>query len=483
MEDRLKTGDLDDYRRFIDGKMQHNTGDGFTPHWIPDWLFDFQRELTTWSIENGRTALFADCGLGKTPMQLVWAENVVRHTNKPALILTPLAVSGQTLEESKKFGINASKSIDSCDASIFITNYERLHHLDPNSFSGVVCDESSIIKNYAGKRRAAITEFVRRLPYRLLCTATAAPNDYVELGTSSEALGYLGCQDMITRFFKQETSKDHLGWGRTKYRLREYGRQSFWRWVCSWSRSIRKPSDYGFDDGEFILPELIVNQEIVECSVPRDGMLFAMTARDLREQRAERRLTINERCDRVAELVANHDRSVCWCHLNDEGDLLEKVLDDCVQVSGRDSDAEKEEKLSAFSSGQVRRIITKPRIAGFGMNWQHCAHLTMFPSHSFEQYYQAVRRCWRFGQQRPVNVDIVTTPGEESVISNLTRKSVQATTMFNELIANMQDALHIERNSANNQSATIPRWLSQESNNNAEHEHQRSKDDRQLCGL
>ena len=299
---------MDDYRQFIDRKMQHNTGDGFKPYWIPDWLFDFQRDLTTWSIKNGRTAMFADCGMGKTPMQLVWAENVVRHTNKPVVILTPLAVSGQTLEEAKKFGINASKSIGSSGSNIFITNYERLHHLDPNQFSGVVCDESSIIKNYAGKRRAEITEFMRRLPYRLLCTATAAPNDYVELGTSSEALGYLGCQDMITRFFKQETSKDHLGWGRTKYRLREYGRQSFWRWVCSWSRSIRKPSDCGFDDGEFILPELTVNQTIVECSVPRDGMLFVMAARDLREQREERRLTINERCDRVSELVADHDR-------------------------------------------------------------------------------------------------------------------------------------------------------------------------------
>jgi len=474
---------MDDYRQFIDRKMQHNTGDGFKPYWIPDWLFDFQRDLTTWSIKNGRTAMFADCGMGKTPMQLVWAENVVRHTNKPVVILTPLAVSGQTLEEAKKFGINASKSIGSSGSNIFITNYERLHHLDPNQFSGVVCDESSIIKNYAGKRRAEITEFMRRLPYRLLCTATAAPNDYVELGTSSEALGYLGCQDMITRFFKQETSKDHLGWGRTKYRLREYGRQSFWRWVCSWSRSIRKPSDCGFDDGEFILPELTVNQTIVECSVPRDGMLFVMAARDLREQREERRLTINERCDRVSELVADHDRSVCWCHLNDEGDRLEKILDDCVQVSGSDSDDEKEEKLSAFSSGQVRRIITKPRIAGFGMNWQHCAHVTMFPSHSFEQYYQAVRRCWRFGQQRPVSVDIVTTPGEEAVISNLTRKSVQATTMFDELIANMQDALHIERSSTNTQNATVPKWVSQESDNNAKHKRQRSKDDRQVCGL
>jgi hypothetical protein len=451
-----------DYTAFLNAKLHYGEDSGFEPLWLPEFLYTFQHHLVEWAIRKGRAAIFADCGLGKTPIQLVWAENVVRQTNKPVLILTPLAVSGQTIRESKKFGIQAVKSSNGTHngTQIVVTNYERLHYFDPADFAGIVCDESSILKNFDGKRRQQITEFMRVLPYRLLCTATAAPNDYFELGTSSEALGYLGFQDMITQFFRQETAKDYLGWGRTKYRIRDHAREPFWRWVCSWARALRRPSDYGFDDDGFALPPLKVNQTIVECSRPRDGMLFSIPAVDLQEQREERRITLKERCERAAEMAASHECSVAWCHLNPEGDLLERLIPDALQVSGKDSDDAKEEKLTAFTSGECGRLVTKAKIAGFGLNWQHCAHTTMFPSHSFEQYYQSVRRFLRFGQTQPVVVDVVTTEGESRVLNNLIRKAEQADVMFDQLIANMQRELRIERRNDYTQTVEVPGWLS-----------------------
>lgn len=448
------------YADFLNTKRQLATDNGFEPLWLPEFLHDFQLHLVDWAIRKGRAALFEDCGLGKTPQQLVWAENVVRHTNKPVLILTPLAVSYQTKAEADKFGIEAGISRDgSVCRNITITNYERLHHFNPADFAGVVCDESSCIKHMRAKRTGQITEFMRLMKYRLLCTATAAPNDYVELGTSSDALGYLGNQDMITRFFKQVTSKDHLGWGRTKYRLREQAIEPFWRWVCSWSRVIRKPSDHGFDDSLFNLPALNVDQHIVKASRPLNGMLFAMPADGLKEQREERRHTIKARAEMVGQLMDVHECGVAWCHLNEEGDQLEKTIDGAVQVSGRDTDDEKEEKLLAFQKGEIAKLVTKSKIAGWGLNWQHCCYTTMFPSHSFEAYYQSVRRFLRFGQTRPVQVDIVTTEGERNVIDNLQIKSDKADGMFDSLLRHTSHALHIDRGVEFSDTARIPRWI------------------------
>jgi hypothetical protein len=450
------------YSTFLETKRQYGADDGFEPVWMPDFLYPFQRDLCDWSIRKGRSAVFADCGLGKTPMQLVWAENVVRKTNKPVLVLTPLAVSYQTCDEAAKFGIDAMRSSDGKFSGnrVVVTNYERLHYFDSDDFSGVVCDESSILKNFNGQRKAEITEFMRRCPYRLLCTATAAPNDFDELGTSSEALGYLGYHDMLSRFFRQTTNKDHLGWGRTKYRLKGHAFDGFWRWVCSWSRSIRTPLDLGYDDDTFVLPSLNVQQHVVPCSRPRDGMLFVIPANTMQEQRDERRMTIEGRCEKVAELVRGHDSSVIWCHLNDEGDLLERTIPDAVQVSGKDSDDAKEQKLRGFQNGSIKRLVTKSKIAGWGLNWQHCSHMTTFPSHSFEQYYQSVRRLYRFGQTRQVSVDVVTTPGEETVIKNMTRKQDQADDMFSRLVLHMHDALHIERDNGFSKKEKVPSWLS-----------------------
>ncbi len=267
------------YQEFIREKSQIRNENGFEPMWMPDFLFDFQKHLVEWSIRKGRAVIFADCGLGKTPMQLVWAENVVRKTNKPVLIVTPIAVGAQTIREAEKFGIVAKRTRDgrmTDEKCIWVTNYEQLHKYDESKFSAVICDESSAIKDFKSERKAVVVDFMRSIPYRLLCTATAAPNDYWELGSSSEALGYLGFRDMITWFFKQETSKDHHGWGRTKYRFRGHAEEPFWKWVCSWARSIRKPSDLGFSDDNFVLPELIEHEIVVESEKARPGQFAIM---------------------------------------------------------------------------------------------------------------------------------------------------------------------------------------------------------------
>ncbi len=450
------------YTTFLNRKRQLDDRRGFEPLWLPDFLFDFQTSIDEWAIRQGRAAILADCGLGKTPMQLVWAENVVRKTNKPVLILTPLAVSYQTTREATKFDIQCQRASDGKNlrTGIYATNYERLHHFNPDDFGGVVCDESSILKSFDGRTKADVTEFMRLIPYGLLCTATAAPNDYFELGTSSEALGYLGFQDMLTRFFKEETKKDYLGWGRKTYRFRGHAEHPFWRWVCSWARACRKPSDLGFDDGDFILPPVNETERVINCSKPKPGMLVAVPASDLREQRQERRETLTERCEAAAEAVASHNgSSVVWCHLNQEGDVLEKTIPDAKQVSGSMSAEEKEERLLAFQSGQLQRLVIKPKIGCWGLNWQHCHNVVCFPSHSWEQYYQAVRRCLRFGQKHPVNVTIITTEGEVGVLKNLRRKADAADRMFESLTAHMNDAMHIDRSSTFNETEEIPTWL------------------------
>lgn len=450
------------YREFIDRKSQLGSMGGFEPLFLPEWLFDFQQSLVTWAIRKGRAAIFADCGLGKTPMQLVWAENVVRKTNKPVLILTPLAVSHQTAREADKFGIDCQRSGDGKFTSkIVATNYQRLHHFNASDFGGVVLDESSILKNFAGKTRQQVTEFMRMIDYRLLCTATAAPNDYVELGTSSEALGDLGHSDMITRFFKEEVSKDYLGWGRKTYQFRGHSEFHFWKWVCSWARACRKPSDLGFDDQAMKLPPLVERELVLETSTARSGFLFPVIARDMQEQREERRITVKERCNEVGRIIAESDGTphAIWCHLNEEGNMLAKVLANAVQVKGSMSDEEKEEKLLAFQSGQVKNLIIKPKIGCFGLNWQHCHNVITFPSHSFEQYYQLVRRCLRFGQVNPVVVTTVATEGERGILANAQRKADQCAEMFESLVKHMAGAMKIEDQWKFPNREKLPAWL------------------------
>lgn len=463
------------YADFLTGKAQlENTG-GFEPVNLPGHLFDFQRFLVDWAIRQGRAGLFADCGLGKSPMELAWADNVYHHTGKPVLLLTPLAVGFQMASEAHKFGHDADLSrTGKATAPITITNYEQLGKFKPDLFGGVVCDESSILKSFDGATKAAVTEFVRRIQYRLLGTATAAPNDWIELGTSSEALGDLGYMDMLGRFFinkdrKQSSrggramrweSSDRVGLERPgEWRLKNHATEPFWRWVATWARAIRKPSDFGYNDDGFHLPGLV---EQIHMVMPRNGhddQLFDIPGNGLHEEREENRRTLTERCEAAADALDHADCGVAWCHLNDESTLLAKLIPGAVEIAGSDSPDEKEAKLSGFSEGSIPFLVTKPSIGAWGLNWQHAHHMTYFPSHSYEQYYQAIRRMWRFGQNQPVKVDVITTPGGERVLRNLHRKADQADEMFDRLIHHMNSALGVT-SSAVEHEMEMPPWAS-----------------------
>ena len=454
---------MNEYEEFLQSKTNQGADHGFDPVFMPDGLKDFQQAMVEWAVRKGRAAMFEDCGMGKTFQSLVWAQNVAQHTNKPVLILTPLAVAQQTVREGAKFGIEVVRSHgEKVRGDIVVTNYQRLHEFDPHMFGGVVCDESSILKNFDGAFKAEITEFMRKTPYRLLCTATAAPNDYIELGTSSEALGYLGFMDMLNKFFKNDlnnsATRRHFGEA-PKWRFKGHAELPFWRWVCSWARAMRKPSDLGFDDGEYILPSLIEKEHLVYSAFRPDGMLFETPATTLPEQRQEQRATIRERCEMVANLVDHDQPALVWCHLDEEGDTLEKMIPGSVQISGKNKDEVKEERFLAFSDKQIRVLITKPKIGALGLNFQHCAHITYFPSHSYESYYQAVRRCWRFGQKRDVVVDVIHTEGQRRVLENLNRKAVAAQSMFANLVAEMNNAMGIERTNEHINRIEVPSWV------------------------
>lgn len=460
---------MSEYETYLATRAQASESKGLELKFAPDAMFDFQHSLTEWALRKGRAAMFADCGLGKTLMQLTWGQNVVEQTNKPVLVLTPLAVAHQTVIEGEKFGVEVVRSNDGrfpAGARIVVTNYERLHFFNRDDFSGVVLDESSILKNMDGVRRKEITEFMRTTPYRLLCTATAAPNDYTELGTSSEALGQLGHTDMLTRFFKSESESIRpfifaaRGERSTQgvWRFKGHAELPFWRWVTSWARALRKPSDIGFSDDGFELPPLIQEEHIV-AAPPPEGMLFAQAAKGLADQRRERSRTMVERCEKAAELVSDDQPALSWCHLNSEGDLLTKLIPGAVQVSGKDSDEAKEEKFLSFINGESRVLVTKPSIGALGLNFQHCAHVTFFPSHSYEQTYQGIRRCWRFGQKRPVKVDVVTSEGEAGVLSNLQRKASQADKMFENLVREMSNEQALNTKREFGKETEVPSWL------------------------
>jgi hypothetical protein len=430
-------------------------------------MFDFQQHLCEFNLWSGRSADFADCGMGKTLIESVWAENCKRHTNKHGLILTPLAVAGQFVTEGEKFGIEIKRNNTgkvSGPATIWVTNYDKLHLFNPSDFGWCVCDESSAIKALDGVLRAQVTEFLRTIPYRLLATATPAPNDYIELGTTSEALGVMGQIEMLNRFFKNDANttdlkrkKDGTGGG---WRFKGHAEIPFMKFICGFARACRRPSDLGYDDGLLILPELIEREHIVETRTLADGMLFALPAKNRQEELEERRRTIPERCEKAASLVSNTGKPfVVWCQLNPEGDLLEKLIPDAVQVSGSDSDDEKEEKYEAFRTGQSRGIISKHKIAAWGLNWQHCAHVVEFADHSYEQHYQGVRRCWRFGQKYPVVNDIISTEGQAGIKENMARKAKQADRMFTMLVGHMNEAMKIDSGYKFTEEMESPAWL------------------------
>jgi hypothetical protein len=452
-----------EYGSFLDSKLHEGADHGFEPTFMPSKLFDFQKAMVDYAVRKGRAALFEDCGLGKTFQSLTWGQNVIEHTNRPVLYLCPLAVGSQTLREAAKIDVECERSSDGKYRGKFVvSNYERLGNFDPSDFSGVICGESSILKSFDGAYKSQITDFMRKVPYRLLETATAAPNDYIELGTSSEALGYMGFMDMLNRFFKNDlnnsATRRHYGEA-PKWRFNGHAELPFWRWVCSWARAMRKPSDLGFDDGAFILPPLTEHRHLVQARTLASGMLFALPAATLPEQREEKKRTVQERCERVAELTSHGDSALVWCQLNEEADLLEKLIPGAVQVAGHHRDEVKEERFLDFIDGRSRVMVTKAKIGALGLNFQHCAHVVDFPSHSYEQRYQGIRRCWRFGQKRAVRVDTVHTEGEARVLENQERKARQADAMFGNLVAEMNNAIHLSAKKTFATKLEVPSWL------------------------
>jgi superfamily II DNA or RNA helicase/DNA modification methylase len=395
-------------------------------------LFDFQSDIVAWALRKGRAALFCDCGLGKTIMQLEWA----RHIPGKVLILAPLAVAQQTQREAAKFSIEAVYARQSCEAQITVTNYEMLEHFSPSDYTGIVLDESSILKSFKGVFRNQIIESFSKTPYRLACTATPAPNDYMELGNHSEFLGALSRTEMLSTFFV------HDGGDTSKWRLKRHAERDFWKWICSWAVMMRKPSDLSYEDGDFILPELIFHDITVEATKPTDGMLFATPASTLEERRRARSESIEERAAEVARIVALRKKEpfLVWCNLNAESDAAIERIQGAVEIRGSDDRTDKESRMLAFSEGEIRVLITKPSICGFGMNWQHCPNVIFFGlSDSYEQFYQAVRRCWRFGQKREVNCYIVTSSNEGAVTENIKRKEKDAARMAEQMVNHMHE--------------------------------------------
>ncbi|NLO71992.1 MAG: helicase [Porphyromonadaceae bacterium] len=438
-----------DYQSFLQSKKHTTDHFGFAPNYLPDIGFDFQNHIIDTAVRKGRMAIFADTGLGKTLIQLSIAYNIVQETNKRVLILTPLAVAFQFLKEAWMLGIDdIEHSKDGkFTKKIVICNYERLHYFNENDFVGVICDESSILKNFNGKIKTQITSFVKKIPYRFLSTATPAPNDYIEFGTSSEALGYLPYMDMLQRFFRNNENNIRPQEIGSRWYLKPHAKNDFFSWLLLWSVFVKKPSDLGFSDDRFILPTLTENIHEVENPanwvVNGQMRLFNSIARTMTEVRQEQQGSVEARCEKAVELSS--DVCVYWCNFNDEGDLLDELDKDAVQVKGSMNLDKKEEILIAFSKGEIKKLITKPKITSFGLNWQHCNHTIYFPTWSYEQYYQAIRRFWRFGQKNEVAVDLIISDGQKRVIDTLLYKKKKADEFQQTIRQSYAKQLHIKK--------------------------------------
>ena len=431
------------YEDFIESKKHSSSSYGFDPIWFPDEIFDFQKEIVTRATRKGRIGIFADTGLGKTRISLTIANNIVLKTNKKVLILTPLAVAFQFIDEANDIGIDDIEySKDGKHSKkIVICNYERLHYFNSLDFEAVLLDESSILKNFQGNIKNQITSFIKKVNYRFLTTATPSPNDFIELGTSSEALGYMGYMDMLTKFFKNnqnsvDSNNRNIG---EKFYLKPHAEKAFFQWVNTWSIMIKKPSDIGFNDDRYKLPELITNKHIVQNdNCFGMGSLFAIEAKSMTEVRQEQKLTEHQRSEKAVEL-AKDKTSVYWCNTNNESSILKSLDKEAVEIIGSQSIEKKEEILKAFADGEIKRLITKAKMTGMGLNWQHCNHSVFFPTWSYEQYYQAVRRFWRFGQTNDVTIDLVISEGQTRVMEALQQKTQKAQELYQNLVQNVND--------------------------------------------
>ena len=446
---------MTDYEKFLESKRHTSNNYGIEPININGSLFDFQKYVAQYLIKKGRCAAFLDTGLGKTIIELCTAQNYMQATNKHVLLITPLAVAFQFINEAEKFGIDdVEYSKDGkYTKKIVICNYERLHYFDPLDFDCVILDESSILKNFDGAIKQQVTSFLKKIKYRFLFTATPSPNDFIELGTSSEALGYLGYTDMLTRFFtnnEDTISPQNIG---TEWILKGHAKENFFKWVSGWSISMRKPSDLGFDDSRHVLPELITNYHSVKNDknmvVNGQIQLFNQIAQRLTEVRSENAQTVEKRCEKAVQLSAEYETSVYWTNLNREADLIQDIDDNAYQIKGSMSLDQKEEILISFARGDIKKLITKAKMTGFGLNWQHCNHTIYFPDFSYEKYYQAIRRFWRFGQKREVHVDLVFSDGQKRVLDSLLAKTEKANELFSKLNSSINQNFEIKNKEFN----------------------------------
>ena len=455
---------MNDYQKFLEQK-KHSIGNfGFEANYIPDIAFDFQKYVIEKAILKGRSAVFLDTGLGKTLVQLSLAKNIVNHTNKKVLILTPLAVAFQFILEAEKLGIDDIEySKDGKHTKkIVVCNYERLHYFNESDFECVILDESSILKNFDGKIKQEVTNFVKKIPFRFLSTATPSPNDFIELGTSSEALGYMGYMDMLGKFFKNnqnsvDSNNRNIG---EKFYLKPHAEKDFFAWVNQWSIMAKMPSDLGFSNKRYNLPELIVNKHIVtnDSQISIDGQLqmFNIVAKNFNEIRYEQKQTEEKRCEKAIDLAQNKT-SVYWCNTNNESSILKASDKNAVEIIGSQSIDKKEEILLAFANGEIERLITKAKMTSMGLNWQHCNHSVFFPTWSYEQYYQAIRRFWRFGQKNDVTIDMVISDGQTRVLEALEQKTQKAIQLHKNLTENVNRSFEHKTKEFNKQ-IIKPKW-------------------------
>lgn len=456
---------MNNYEQFLQSKRHSIGNSGFKATFLPNIGFDFQNHIIEKAIFKGRIANFIDTGLGKTLIQISIAQNIIEHTNKRVLILTPLAVAFQFMIEAEKIGVDDIEySKDGkFTKKIVICNYERLHYFNSDDFAGVVLDESSILKNFDGKIKNSITSFIKKVPYRFLSTATPSPNDFIELGTSSEALGYMGYMDMLTKFFKNnqnsvDSTNRNIG---EKFYLKPHAENDFFAWVNQWSIMAKMPSDLGFSNDRYILPELIINKNVVKnqslVDISGQVQMFTPIAKSMTEVKFEQRQTIDKRCEKAVELSSGKT-SVYWCNLNDESSLLKELDTNAVEILGSMSIEKKEDILVNFANGNIERIITKAKMTGFGLNWQHCNHSVFFPTWSYEQYYQALRRFWRFGQKRDVTIDLVVSDGQQRVLDTIEQKTAKAIKLHENLLHNVKHSYTHSKKEFNKE-ITKPKFL------------------------
>lgn len=453
-----------EYQEFLKAKEFRHVEAGFIAADLPYPLFDYQEPIVRWALKRGKSAIFADTGLGKTIMQLAWADQVAKHAKGPVLILAPLAVSNQTIEEGKKYGIHVEKANTGAEffgPGIVITNYEQLHKFSPDDFHGIVLDESSMLKGMDGRRRKEVTEFGQSIPYRLSCTATPSPNDFMELGTQSEFLGIMSQVEMLAMFFI------HDGGDVAKWRLKGHGEAKFFQWLATWAIVIRSPEDLGFDGSRHNLPPIVYHSHVVQTEP--EGTLFVEPAQGLQDRNKARKDSVQDRVALAADIANGMSGQVLiWCNLNEESELLTKAINDAVEVKGADKPEHKTASLLGFAHDDVRVLVSKPKIAGFGMNWQNC-HQMIFVglSDSWESYYQAIRRCWRFGQKNEVHVHVISADTEGAVIENIQRKDKQNNVLGARMVDHMKTMMDKDIFAAATtkteynaqQTMEIPKWL------------------------